>query len=81
MDHDSTINEGRHVNPELLRVTLPAGYTPSYFDTHHVIHVPTVQPGLVNGGNEWLVAGIRQHLVAFANKVAHMHFDCAAPVH
>lgn len=75
--------EGRHVNPELMKITLPAGYTPAYFlpDEVHGIHVPMVQPGTSDGGNEWLVIGVRPRLIRFANTVAHMYFDCATPVH
>jgi hypothetical protein len=76
--------EGRHTNPELMKVTLPDGYTPAYWlagrETYGIT-VPTVQPGLVDGNNEWLVTGVRHRLERFANEVAHMHFSCASPVH
>jgi hypothetical protein len=71
---DTFVN-GAHIAPMRMKITLPAGYTPSYFDTHRVISVPTVQPGLVDGGDEWLVTGLRHHLIAFANKVAAMHYS------
>ena len=66
---------GRHTAPERMKITLPAGYSPGYFDPHHVIGVGTVQPGLIDGGNEWLVTGLRHHLIQFANRVAGMHYS------
>lgn len=72
--------EGRHTNPELMRITVPAGYTPGYFDPHNVTKV-LLTPYDTGNENEWLVTGMRSHLVTLANKIAHMHFDCASPVH
>lgn len=61
----------KHINPERMKVTLPAGYRPSYWG-----QVTGVRASITAAGghpNEWVLIGRRAELVALADKVAAFH--------
>jgi hypothetical protein len=77
---DTTHKPGRHTNPERMKITVPAGYTPAYFMPVTAIRA-TICAGLADSDpNEWVCLGTRDALVILANRVAHMHFDTAVGV-
>lgn len=64
---------GAHRAENRMIVRFPADITPGYFISAQArlkVTVPVVQPGLIEGANDWLVVGPREGLVDFANTVA-----------